>query len=88
MSNVIEIKAARQSNDPTRFAVGARGYMPTYHAHEVNRCPGCGRSHWLVGRLLAECAFCATALPLTDGGMTGAGLFRQGVRHSDDQLAA
>jgi hypothetical protein len=44
-----------------------RGYRPVYRQHQVNHCPGCGRSHWLVGRLLAECGFCATALPL-DGG--------------------
>lgn len=29
------------------------------------RCPGCGRSHWLIGRATAECGFCATALPLS-----------------------
>lgn len=37
-----------------------------YYAGEDNRCPGCGRSHWLVGRSTAECAFCSTALPLAD----------------------
>ena len=40
-----------------------RGYVPTFRSGETNRCPGCGRSHWHVGRLLAECAFCETALP-------------------------
>ena len=29
-------------------------------------CPGCGRTHWIVGRVLAECGFCATALPLSE----------------------
>jgi hypothetical protein len=38
-----------------------------YRPHETNRCPGCGRSQWLVGRLLAECAFCSTALPIATG---------------------
>ena len=47
--------------DPAR-----RGYQAVYHVNEVNHCPGCGRSHWLVGRTLAECAFCATALPLKE----------------------
>lgn len=53
-----------QSNqfDPAR-----RGYHQVYREHEVNHCPGCGRTHWLIGRLLAECAFCATALPLNAG---------------------
>lgn len=62
----------------------ARGYYAAYRPHETNRCPGCGRSHWLVGRLLAECAFCSTALPLLDSGMNGTGLFRRGYRPSED----
>jgi hypothetical protein len=32
----------------------------------VNHCPGCGRTHWIIGRVSAECAFCATALPLAE----------------------
>jgi hypothetical protein len=64
----------------------ARGYYAAYRPHEVNHCPGCGRSHWLVGRLLAECAFCSTALPLLDGGMNGAGLFRRGYRPADEEM--
>ncbi|WP_265587661.1 hypothetical protein [Sphingomicrobium arenosum] len=43
---------------------GSRGYHAVYREAEVNHCPGCGRTHWLVGRTSAECAFCATALPL------------------------
>ena len=42
----------------------ARGYHAVYRDGEVNHCPGCGRTHWLIGRLSAECAFCTTALPL------------------------
>jgi hypothetical protein len=61
-----------------------RGYHAVYRADEVNHCPGCGRSHWIVGRLLAECGFCATAIPLMDGGMSGTGLFRRNLRISDD----
>lgn len=41
-----------------------RGYHPVYRDNETNWCPGCGRSHWHIGRLSAECAFCGTALPL------------------------
>ncbi len=41
-----------------------RGYQPLYHLDIVNRCPGCGKSHWHVGRFSAECAHCETALPL------------------------
>jgi hypothetical protein len=67
-----------------------RGYHAVYRPEQVNHCPGCGRSHWIVGRLLAECGFCATALPLADGGMSGIGLFRRNVRSSelDTPLAA
>ncbi len=46
------------------FVPGQRGYQPLYHLDIVNRCPGCGKSHWYVGRFSAECAYCETALPL------------------------
>lgn len=48
------------------FNPSARGYHAVYHDGEVNHCPGCGRTHWLIGRLSAECAFCSTALPLRE----------------------
>lgn len=60
------------AHDPAR-----RGFQPIYRPGEANFCPGCGRSHWYVGRQSAECGFCATAIALADGGMTGAGLFRR-----------
>lgn len=41
-----------------------RGYQPLYHIDIVNHCPGCGKTHWHVGRFSAECAHCKTALPL------------------------
>jgi hypothetical protein len=43
---------------------GARGYVVAYHVGDPPDCPGCGRSNWIVGRQLAECAFCSTALPI------------------------
>jgi len=49
-----------------RYDPNARGYHAAYREGEVNHCPGCGRSHWIIGRLSAECAFCSTALPLTE----------------------
>ena len=61
-----------------------RGYRVAYREGEVNRCPGCGRSHWHVGRLSAECAFCGTALPLAESLGAGAGLFRCSGRPIDD----
>src|SRR5690349_18861405 len=70
--------------DPTR-----RGYHVAYREDEVNHCPGCGRSHWYVGRLSAECGFCGTALPLIDSLTTGAGLFvSRGGRPIDDLAVA
>jgi hypothetical protein len=54
----------RKTYDPA-----GRGYHAVYHEHEVNHCPGCGRTHWLIGRVSAECAFCATALPLAEASM-------------------
>lgn len=41
-----------------------RGYAIFYRQNEPNHCPGCGRSAWHVGRQSAECAACATAIPL------------------------
>lgn len=40
-----------------------RGYYAVYRMKETNHCPGCGRTHWYVGRISAECCFCGTALP-------------------------
>jgi hypothetical protein len=44
--------------------VASRGYGPAWRSGCY--CPGCARSNWIVGRLLAECAFCATALPIAE----------------------
>jgi hypothetical protein len=70
-------------HDPRR-----RGYHVVYRENEVNHCPGCGRSHWFVGRLSAECGFCATALPLAETMRTGAGLFRSRGRTLADFATA
>lgn len=45
-----------------------RGNHVVYRRGEPLRCPGCGRSNWLVGRTMAECAFCETALPIASDG--------------------
>ena len=59
MSAMILRRDERFAHDPA-----LRGYHVVYRQHETNHCPGCGRSHWHVGRSSAECGFCATALPL------------------------
>jgi len=50
------------------FAAGLakRGHHIVYRANEANHCPGCGRSHWYIGRVSAECGFCGTAVPLAE----------------------
>jgi len=48
------------------FDPGEMGYHVPYRDGEANHCPGCGRTHWLIGRVSAECAFCTTALPLVE----------------------
>lgn len=53
-----QAKCKGPSYDPN-----GRSYQPLYRERELNHCPGCGRTHWIVGRISAECAFCATALP-------------------------
>ena len=52
---------------------GVRGYHIVYREHETNHCPGCGHTHWYIGRIMAECAFCATALPLENSSMVAGG---------------
>ena len=68
-----------------------RGYHVVYREHEINHCPGCGRTHWIIGRMSAECAFCSTALPLKDAltsGPASAPVFWNGTRPSYHDLAA
>jgi hypothetical protein len=57
-----------------------RGYHVVYREQEVNHCPGCGRTHWYVGRTMAECAFCSTALPLEASKLVGVGAATVHVR--------
>lgn len=49
-------------HDPER-----RGYVVQYKGVQTP-CPGCGRHQWHVGRSMAECGFCACALPIMEGG--------------------
>ena len=63
MSNVLMFERTSAS-----FAAGLakRGHHIVYRANESNHCPGCGRSHWYIGRVSAECGFCGTAVPLAE----------------------
>ena len=69
-------KGERFAHDPA-----ARGYSVVYRPGQTNFCPGCGRSHWYVGRVSAECGFCATALPLIEATTRGAGSHARGSAH-------
>jgi hypothetical protein len=53
--------------------VSARGYQVLFRSDETNRCPGCGHSQWMIGRITAECSFCGTALPLAEAEWSGMG---------------
>jgi hypothetical protein len=57
-----------------------RGYHIVYRDHETNHCPGCGRTHWYIGRMMAECAFCGTALPLEGAALVAGGQIVRTVR--------
>ena len=75
------------TNDALQTGLPGRGYHAVYREHEVNHCPGCGRTHWLIGRMSAECAFCATALPLAEASMrshTGPAIIQHKNRHHHD----
>jgi len=47
-------------------SLAQRGHHIVYRANESNHCPGCGRSHWYIGRVSAECGFCGAAIPLAE----------------------
>jgi hypothetical protein len=73
------------------FNPRSRGYHAVYHDGEVNHCPGCGRTHWIIGRISAECAFCSTALPLNEAltnGPAATPVFWSGVRPNYGELQA
>jgi uncharacterized protein (DUF983 family) len=48
-------------------------YVLLYHNGLDNTCPSCGQHHWFIGRVMAECAFCETALPLAQNLSGGVG---------------
>jgi hypothetical protein len=74
MLNVI----ARVQGESLPYNPDARGYHVLYRENAVNHCPGCGRTHWYIGRVSAECGFCGTALALAEATARGAGGFSRG----------
>ncbi len=63
MSDVLVYERASASFAAT---LARRGHHIVYRANASNHCPGCGRSHWYIGRVSAECGFCGTAIPLAE----------------------
>ncbi len=53
-----------EASAETPANVARQGFSFIYRQGERNFCPDCGRGHWHIGRSTAECAFCATAVPL------------------------
>ena len=74
MSDVLVYERAHPS-----FAAGLaqRGHHVVYRVNASNHCPGCGRSHWYIGRVTAECGFCGTAVPLAEARRDDGGLASQ-----------
>jgi hypothetical protein len=63
MSDVLVYERASAS---FAASLAKRGHHIVYRANASNHCPGCGRSHWYIGRVSAECGFCGTAIPLAE----------------------
>jgi len=78
MSQVLLYERASAS-----FAAGLakRGHHIVYRTNEANHCPGCGRSHWYIGRISAECGFCGTAIPLAETSCQDAATMTPRVRN-------
>jgi len=87
MSEVLVYERAAPSFAAT---LAKRGHHIVYRANEANHCPGCGRSHWYIGRVSAECGFCGTAVPLAEASRQEASRAAgkgppKSVSHSADQ---
>ena len=74
-TNILEARGGRLIPEASQ-----RGYHIVYRDQEVNHCPGCGRTHWYIGRSMAECAFCTTALPLENAPMIAGGAIVRTIR--------
>ena len=61
LRSMVHKRGERFAHNPAK-----RGYNAVFRQNETNHCPGCGRSHWHVGRISAECGFCGTALPFAE----------------------
>lgn len=51
----------------------SRPFSLVYRPDTVNHCPGCTHTNWLIGRMVAECGFCGTVLPLRNSPLLATG---------------
>jgi hypothetical protein len=70
-------------HDPARL-----GQYAVYRPNRPNPCPNCGQSQWIVGRVSAECAVCATALPLVEASMSAENLLRRVWQSAENKSLA
>lgn len=68
-----EVRVYQREEQDLSLNISARGHHVVYRANETNRCPGCGRAHWYIGRQTAECGFCGTAVALAEANSIGPG---------------
>ena len=61
-----DVRVFERASPSFAASLAQRGHHLVYRANESNHCPGCGRSHWYIGRVSAECGFCGTAIPLAE----------------------
>lgn len=61
----INLAEARRLRALAALRRNMSGYGMTYEGPRP--CPGCSKTNWHVGRIGAECAFCATFLPFSGG---------------------
>ena len=72
MNAMTSMKIYQRAQRAFGLDLPGRGHHVVYRTTESNRCPGCGRANWYVGRASAECGFCGTAVPLAEAKWVGA----------------
>lgn len=61
-----------------------RGFHIAYRGNG-QACPGCGRCNWLIGRLMAECAFCSTAIPMEASSVSSTVIVHKNMTYRAEQ---
>ncbi|MFV0642941.1 MAG: hypothetical protein ACK5NN_00320 [Sphingomonadaceae bacterium] len=61
--SILKLHPAMPRRGPVAPAI-----LLAWRAGEDTYCPQCGRQHWHVGRVTAECGFCGMALSIIHDG--------------------